>query len=88
MKEAEAEAQLFSQSAAIDELLIMMRNLEGKNEDIADNDELQELYHQSMSARPGIKKLIDKYNQKQSKSSYPFLFPFFLSLRRLTCFLN
>lgn len=39
--ESEMEAQLFAQSSSIDSLLSMMRNLEGKNQDIADNDELQ-----------------------------------------------
>lgn len=39
--EAEMEAQLFAQSSSIDSLLSMMRGLEGRNEDISDNDELQ-----------------------------------------------
>lgn len=40
-KEAQLEAQLFAQAGAIDNLLKMIRSLEGSNQDIADNDELQ-----------------------------------------------
>ncbi|KAM0750292.1 hypothetical protein T439DRAFT_326251 [Meredithblackwellia eburnea MCA 4105] len=64
-QEAEMEAQLFAQSASIDHLLTMMRGIDPASEDLAQNEELLELYQHSMSLRPKVVKLLDKYNKKQ-----------------------
>ncbi|KZP01759.1 hypothetical protein CALVIDRAFT_17385 [Calocera viscosa TUFC12733] len=65
-KEAETEAQVFAQAANIDRLLTMLRGLDPSRDNLADNDEIQELYRQSLSLRPKIVKLIDKYSQKRA----------------------
>ncbi|KZT59839.1 hypothetical protein CALCODRAFT_449479 [Calocera cornea HHB12733] len=65
-KEAEMEAQVFGQAANIDRLLGMLRGLDPSRDNLADNDEIQELYRQSLSLRPKIVKLIDKYSQKRA----------------------
>ncbi|EJU03500.1 hypothetical protein DACRYDRAFT_99146 [Dacryopinax primogenitus] len=65
-KEAEMESQVFAQAANIDRLLTMLRGLDPARDNLADNDEIQELYRQSLSLRPKIVKLIDKYSQKRA----------------------
>ncbi|KIO32004.1 hypothetical protein M407DRAFT_67208, partial [Tulasnella calospora MUT 4182] len=64
-KEAQMEVDVFSQAPNIDRLLSLLRGLDPVKDNLADNDELQELYRQSVSLRPKIVKLIDKYNQKR-----------------------
>ncbi|KAL8276379.1 hypothetical protein RQP46_011224 [Phenoliferia psychrophenolica] len=64
-QEAEMEAQLFAQSGSIDNLLNMMRSIDPASEDLAQNEDLLELYQQNMALRPRVVKLLDKYNKKQ-----------------------
>ncbi|KAG9019198.1 ESCRT-0 subunit protein hse1 [Tulasnella sp. 427] len=74
-KEAQIEIDVFSQAPNIDRLLSLLRGLDPLKDNLADNDELQqwfdrlpetqELYRQSVSLRPKIVKLIDKYTQKR-----------------------
>ncbi|KAF8598303.1 hypothetical protein BDV93DRAFT_451284 [Ceratobasidium sp. AG-I] len=66
-KEAEAEAIVFSQGGAIDTLLQRLREFDPAAENLNDNEEIQELYRSSMSLRPKILKLIDKYSQKKAE---------------------
>ncbi|KAL5531673.1 hypothetical protein ACEPAG_4550 [Sanghuangporus baumii] len=66
-REAEQEAAIFAQAANIDKLLSMLRGLDPTKDSLADNEEIQELYRQSMSLRPKIVKLIDKYSQKRAE---------------------
>ncbi|EGN95065.1 hypothetical protein SERLA73DRAFT_162655 [Serpula lacrymans var. lacrymans S7.3] len=65
-KEAEQEAAVFAQTANIDRLLTLLRSLDPAKDNLADNEEIQELYRSSMSLRPKIVKLIDKYSQKRA----------------------
>lgn len=65
-REAEQEAAVFAQAANVDRLLSMLRNLDASRENLADNEEIQELYRSCMALRPKIVKLIDKYNQKRA----------------------
>lgn len=65
-REAEQEAAVFAQAANVDRLLTMLRSLDASRENLADNEEIQELYRSCMSLRPRIVKLIDKYNQKRA----------------------
>ncbi|SGZ20861.1 BQ5605_C021g09307 [Microbotryum silenes-dioicae] len=62
--EAELEAELFAQSANIDRLLNMMRTLSSRGENVAENEELGELYNELMTLRPKVVSLIKKYDQK------------------------
>lgn len=56
----------------------MLRSLDPARDNLADNEEIQELYRSSMALRPKIVKLIDKYSQKRGKifgqnTSWPFM---------------
>jgi signal transducing adaptor molecule len=65
-KEAEQEAAVFAQAVNVDKLLTMLRGLDPAKDNLADNEEIQELYRSSMALRPKIVKLIDKYSQKRA----------------------
>ncbi|TCD65854.1 ESCRT-0 subunit protein hse1 [Steccherinum ochraceum] len=65
-KEAEREAAVFNQAANVDRLLTLLRQMDPAKDNLADNEEIQELYRQCMSLRPKIVKLIDKYSQKRA----------------------
>ncbi|KAL0066715.1 hypothetical protein AAF712_006320 [Marasmius tenuissimus] len=65
-REAEQEAAVFSQAVNVDKLLNMLRALDPQKDNLADNEEIQELYRSSMALRPKIVKLIDKYSQKRA----------------------
>lgn len=43
----------------------MLRQLDPNRDNLADNEEIQELYRACMALRPKIVKLIDKYSQKR-----------------------
>ncbi|KAJ7693157.1 hypothetical protein B0H17DRAFT_881822, partial [Mycena rosella] len=65
--EASAEAAVFAQAADVEKLLNMLRALDpSKGDNLADDEEIQELYRSSMALRPKIVKLIDKYSQKRA----------------------
>ncbi|KAJ6520673.1 hypothetical protein DFH09DRAFT_851751, partial [Mycena vulgaris] len=65
--EAAAEAAVFAQAADVERLLNMLRALDpSKGDNLADDEEIQELYRSSMALRPKIVKLIDKYSQKRA----------------------
>ncbi|CAL1715380.1 unnamed protein product [Somion occarium] len=65
-KEAEQEAAVFNQAANVDRLLTALRQMDPAKDNLADNEEIQELYRSCMSLRPKIVKLIDKYSQKRA----------------------
>ena len=60
---------MFSQAANVDRLLTMLRTLDPAKDNLADNEEIQELYRSCMTLRPKIVKLIDKYSQKRGMLS-------------------
>ena len=60
---------MFSQAASVDRLLKMVRALGPGEDNLADNEEIQELYRSYISFRPKILKLIDKYSQKRGMLS-------------------
>jgi signal transducing adaptor molecule len=62
--EAQQEAAVFSRAVNFDLLLTMLHTLDLANDNLADNEEIQELYLSCMDLRPKIIKLIDKYSQK------------------------
>lgn len=65
-REAQQEAHIFSQAAAIDQLLEMLKKVDPVKDNLADNEEIQELYRSCMTLRPKIVKLIDRYSQKRA----------------------
>ncbi|PPQ80001.1 hypothetical protein CVT25_001407 [Psilocybe cyanescens] len=65
-KEAEQEAAVFAQAVNVEKLLNMLRAMDPAKDNLADNEEIQELYRASMALRPKIVKLIDKYSQKRA----------------------
>ena len=67
--EVQQEVALFSQAANVDRLLTMARTLDPGEDNLADNEEIQELYRSCMSLRPKIVRLIDKYSQKRGMLS-------------------
>lgn len=52
----------------------MLRSLDPAKDNLADNEEIQELYRSSMALRPKIVKLIDKYSQKRGKLAHLSIF--------------
>jgi signal transducing adaptor molecule len=48
----------------------MLVTLDPAKDNLADNEEIQELYRTSMATRPKIVKLIDKYSQKRGAYFY------------------
>ncbi|KAH9915662.1 uncharacterized protein B0H18DRAFT_885721 [Fomitopsis serialis] len=65
-REAEQEAAVFSQAANVDRLLTLLRGMDPAKDNLADNEEIQEVYRNCMTLRPKIVKLIDKYSQKRA----------------------
>ncbi|KAH9839976.1 uncharacterized protein C8Q71DRAFT_703083 [Rhodofomes roseus] len=65
-REAEQEATVFAQAANVDRLLTLLRGMDPAKDNLADNEEIQELYRNCMTLRPRIVKLIDKYSQKRA----------------------
>ncbi|KAF9785151.1 hypothetical protein BJ322DRAFT_1124074 [Thelephora terrestris] len=65
-REAEQEASVFSKAADVDRLLNMLKEIDPAHENLADNEDIQELYRSCMALRPKIVKLIDKYSQKRA----------------------
>lgn len=63
-REAEMEARIFSQAVDIDRLLSKLRGLDPARDNLAEDEELQELYQKSLAMRPKIVKLIDRYSNK------------------------
>jgi signal transducing adaptor molecule len=63
-REAELEAHIFAQANDIDRLLGRLRGMDPNRDNLADDEELQELYQSSLTMRPRIVKLIDRYNLK------------------------
>jgi signal transducing adaptor molecule len=47
----------------------MLKNVDPLKDNLADNEEIQELYRSSMTLRPKIVKLIDRYSQKRGASA-------------------
>ncbi|KAK0560730.1 hypothetical protein OC844_003580 [Tilletia horrida] len=63
-REAEMEARVFEQAASIDSLLNKLKDLDPTRDNLAEDEELQELYQVSLSMRPKIIRLIDRYSAK------------------------
>ncbi|KAJ7613020.1 hypothetical protein FB45DRAFT_692250, partial [Roridomyces roridus] len=65
--EATAESNVFAQAMNVERLLNLLRAIDpSKGDNLADDEEIQELYRSCMALRPKIVKLIDKYSQKRA----------------------
>ncbi len=67
-REAEMEARIFSQAADIDRLLNKLRSIDPARDNLAEDEELQELYQKSLAMRPKIVKLIDRYSKQDHRT--------------------
>ncbi|TIC47302.1 hypothetical protein E3Q08_00007 [Wallemia mellicola] len=66
--EAQVEAQLFDSAGDIDRLLRLLQDIDpASGDNIADNDEIQDLYDKTLRLRPKIVKLIEKYSRKKDE---------------------
>lgn len=63
-REAEQEAKIFAQAHDIDRLLAKLRTLDPATSNLAEDEELQDLYQSSLAMRPKIVRLIDRYSTK------------------------
>ncbi|ODQ64497.1 hypothetical protein NADFUDRAFT_36054, partial [Nadsonia fulvescens var. elongata DSM 6958] len=71
-REAAEEAKVFEQAINIEKLLSLLTNINSQRDkngygstNIAEDEDLQNLYHSTVSIRPKLVKLIDKYSQKK-----------------------
>ncbi|KAK7204720.1 class E vacuolar protein-sorting machinery protein hse1 [Myxozyma melibiosi] len=64
-QEAEEEAQVFAEARNVERLLALLSN--PQSSESADSEELQNLYRQSISIRPKLIKLIDRYAQQKDE---------------------
>ncbi|KAG5363652.1 Class E vacuolar protein-sorting machinery protein [Yarrowia sp. B02] len=64
-KEAQEELSVFSQSRNIEKLLALLSSQDAARLNLAENEELQSLYHSTLAIRPKLVKLIDKYAQRK-----------------------
>lgn len=67
MREASMENDVMAESENIDRLLDILSRVDPSKDSFSDNDELQKLYHSSLSIRPKLVKLIEKYSLKKGK---------------------
>jgi len=51
---------VFSKAADVDKLLEMLKGIDPATDNLADDEDIQELYRSCMALRPKIVKLIDK----------------------------
>lgn len=63
-QEARDEAEVFAEAKNVEKLLALLSSSENGGS-IAENDELQRLYHSTQGIRPKLVKLIEKYSQKR-----------------------
>ena len=67
-KEAQMEAEVFGQIKNVEKLLALLSTNAG-DVSARDNDEITELYNQTLSIRPKLIELIGKYTQKKGWST-------------------
>ena len=63
-QELEMENEVFAAAPEIDRLLTKLRSIDPTRDNLAEDDELQDLYQRSLSLRPKIIRLIDRYSAK------------------------
>lgn len=67
------EAEVFAQIGNVEKLLALLsvrgEGAMGGGRDAGSDEEITELYHQTLAIRPKLIELIGKYSQKKGKSS-------------------
>lgn len=66
-REAQMEAEVFAEIKNVEKLLTLLSAGSAELR-LEDNDEIQKLYHQTVSIRPKLIELIGKYSQKKGES--------------------
>lgn len=64
-REAQMEAEVFSQIRNVEKLLALLSTSSQGGGDTRDNEEITELYHSTLAIRPKLIELIGKYSQKK-----------------------
>lgn len=65
MKEAQMEAEVMAELQNIDRLLDMLSRIDPQKDSFSENEELQNLYNSTLSIRPKLVRLIEKYSLKK-----------------------
>lgn len=65
-REAQMEAEVFAEIKNVEKLLTLLSTNTAPREE--DSEEISKLYHQTLSIRPKLIKLIEKYSQKKGES--------------------
>lgn len=65
-QEARDEADVFAEAKNVEKLLAILSSAEASgSSNVAENEELQRLYHSTQAIRPRLVRLIEKYSQKR-----------------------
>lgn len=64
-REAEDERKVFAEAKNVEKLLSILSSAELNDPSLAENEQLQNLYHSTISIRPKLVRLIEKYAQKK-----------------------
>ncbi|KAI8393993.1 uncharacterized protein BYT42DRAFT_542171 [Radiomyces spectabilis] len=67
MKEAQMEAEVMGEIRNVERLLEMLNTIDPRKDSFSDDTELQELYNKTLSIRPKLVKLIEKYSLKKEE---------------------
>ena len=70
-REAQMEAEVFGEIKNVERLLALLSTSTGET-NLRDNDEITDLYRQTIAIRPKLIELIGKYTQKKGKSRASF----------------
>lgn len=65
MKEAQMEAEVMAEIQNVDRLLDMLGRIDPQRDAFSENEELQTLYNNTLSIRPKLVRLIEKYSVKK-----------------------
>ncbi|KAI8324338.1 hypothetical protein GQ54DRAFT_242270, partial [Martensiomyces pterosporus] len=66
-KDIDAEAEVFNEAHNIEALLRMLGSIDPMKDNVSDNEDVQKLYSSTLSLRPKIIKLIEKYTKKKEE---------------------
>ncbi|KAJ1953171.1 ESCRT-0 subunit protein hse1, partial [Dipsacomyces acuminosporus] len=66
-KDVDAEVEVFNEAHNIEALLRMLGSIDPLKDSVSDNEEVQKLYSSTLSLRPKIIKLIERYTKKKEE---------------------
>ncbi|KAG2218399.1 hypothetical protein INT45_011587 [Circinella minor] len=67
LKEAQMEAEVMGELQNVDRLLDMLSRIDPQKDAFSENEELQNLYNSSLTIRPKLVRLIEKYSLKKDE---------------------